>query len=387
MEAIILCGGTGSRLKPLTDQMNKQVIPIANTPIVVRTVDSMIEAGIRDIKLIVQKGASEEIIQLLGDGAKWDATFTYIEQEKPMGTGHAVQQALPYLDKESDVLVWYGDNVIGDNLSELMTVFQTQPKTDAMVITHPVNNPQDYGIVEQQEGQVKGLEEKPAEPRSKDALTGVFFFRSKMMSFFNDIEKSTRGEYELTSVLQKIIASPTLMMKSQQLRSWWRDIGNPDKLLEANQLAINDLVNGQPQTKGVIIGKNTMLVRCKTVPPVVIGDEVIAIDSTIGPNAVIGDGNYLTNMVVRNSTVGKNSTLVGFRLTQGIVGKKVERRVNVGAGLQTKRSEGGVEIITTNRKQYAQRLTKKLRLLSRRHGELFKPGSFMPLSKQTQAER
>ncbi|SHE37901.1 glucose-1-phosphate thymidylyltransferase [Seinonella peptonophila] len=321
IKGLVLCAGKGSRLEPLTYSITKTLIPIGNKAMVQRAVETLIDAGIDEIGLVVREGA-EEIRDLLGDGSKWGVSITYIVQQQALGTGHAVQTALPFINGDS-VIVYLGDNIIGKNLHDLVSSFQKQDNIDAMVVTKEVANPQDYGVVELRHGHITNIVEKPKQPRSNLALTGIFLFSASTIPFFREIPLSTRGEYEITSVFDKIFANQGII-KAHSLDSWWIDAGNPGRLLEANRMIIDEMLETS-DSNIILENDDVVLDNCRIEGPVLIGEGSVIKNSVIGPYTTIGAYTTLTNTQIRNSIIMENSSIsdIDSIITNSIIGEEV----------------------------------------------------------------
>lgn len=338
VKGLILCAGKGSRLEPLTYSITKTLIPIGNKPMVERAVQTLIDAGIKEIGLVVREGA-DAIQELLGDGSKWDVKLTYIYQEQALGTGHAVQTALSFID-DHPVLVYLGDNIIGNDLKNLISSYtESNSVPDALVVTKEVENPQDYGVVELENDQVVHIVEKPSVPKSNLALTGIFLFHSSVVSFFEDIPLSPRGEYELTSVFDKIFEMGGVV-KAHSLDSWWIDAGNPLRLLEANRLIMDELVRLR-ENDIILASDDIVLENCQIEGPVMIGEGSIVRNSTIGPYTTIGRNTTIINTKIKDSIVMENSNIIDIEslISNSIIGEEVN--------IQKRRNE--VNLIISNK--------------------------------------
>lgn len=286
-----------------------------------RAVETLIDAGIKEIGLVVREGA-DTIQALLGDGSKWGVKLTYIYQQQALGTGHAVQTALSFIG-DDPVLVYLGDNIIGNQLKELVAYADHEDFPDAVVVTKEVENPQDYGVVEQQDGQVIHIVEKPKNPKSNLALTGIFLFHSSVIPLFEDIPLSPRGEYELTSVFDRIFEQGG-RVQSYPLNSWWIDAGNPLRLLEANRLMMDEMVS-QKGEKMILESDDIILENCEVEGPVLIGEGSVIRNATIGPYTTIGRNATLINTKIKNSIVMENSSIIDIEsfIANSIIGEEV----------------------------------------------------------------
>jgi len=321
VKGLILCAGKGSRLAPLTYSITKTLIPIGNKPMVQRAVETLIDAGIKEIGLVVREGA-DAIQELLGDGSKWGVKLTYIYQKQALGTGHAVQTALSFI-ADHPVLVYLGDNIIGNQLNKLVSLADQADCPDAVVVTKEVNNPQDYGVVEQRNGQVVHIVEKPKIPRSNLALTGIFLFHSSVIPLFEDIPLSPRGEYELTSVFEKIFEKGGVV-KAYSLDSWWIDAGNPLRLLEANRYIMDEMIR-QKGEEILLASDDIVLENCEIEGPVLIGEGSIIRNARIGPYTTIGKNTTIINTKIRNSIIMENSNIIDIEslIANSIIGEEV----------------------------------------------------------------
>lgn len=329
MKALILAGGTGSRLRPITYSMAKQLVPVANKPVIEYGIESIAEAGIRDFGIIVgDTGPAVEAA--VGDGSRWGIRITYIPQPAPLGLAHAVATAQPYLGEE-DFIMYLGDNLIKSSVAGLVREFESHRPAATILLT-PVPNPSSFGVAEMEEGRVVRLEEKPAQPRSNLALVGVYLFDRRIHDSIARLQPSPRGEYEITDAIQGLI-DEGLVVRSHIVEGWWKDTGTVEALLEANRLILADLV---PDVRGdvdadsrlegpVRIGAGTRVVRSTITGPAIIGEGCVLEDARVGPNTAIDSRTEFRGGEIEDSIVFSESrlTVPGCRIARSLIGRGV----------------------------------------------------------------
>src|SRR5882762_7362094 len=291
MKGLVLAGGAGTRLRPLTHTGAKQLVPVANRPVLMYVIDNLADAGITDIGVIISPETGKEIQTALGDGSAWRAKFTFIPQDRPGGLAHAVVTARPFLDG-SDFVMYLGDNLIGMTIRDSVKQFQSDGSTAASVMLKEVQNPSAFGVAEvDAKGQVTRLVEKPKEPKSNLALVGVYMFRPSIHEAISQIKPSARGELEITDAISKLIELGGKVQFSR-LTSWWLDTGKKDDLLIANQTVLDDWLKsdiaGEVDQESQIVGrvrleKGARIERSSVRGPVTIGKNAVISDSRIGP--------------------------------------------------------------------------------------------------------
>lgn len=326
MKALILAGGKGTRLRPITFSMAKQLVPVANKPVLFYGLEAIAEAGIREVGIIVGDTAAE-IQQAVGDGSRWGVQTTYIPQPEPLGLAHAVLTAEDYLQDEPFIM-YLGDNLITSSLRPLVEVFETR-QPNALILLAEVPNPQEFGVAELQGERVVRLVEKPKQPPSNLALVGVYLFDKHIFQAARAIQPSWRGELEITDAIQYLI-DHGYTVESQQVTGWWKDTGSLDALLEANRLVLEDL---QPQNQGtleetqlhgrVAIGAGSVLKRCTVRGPAIIGANCHLEDCYIGSFTAIGDGVRLVSCEVEYSIILEGSSIehIETRIEGSLLGK------------------------------------------------------------------
>ncbi|MEZ0325221.1 MAG: glucose-1-phosphate thymidylyltransferase [Fimbriimonas sp.] len=327
MKALILAGGTGSRLRPITYSMAKQLVPVANKPVIEFGIESIAEAGIKQFGIIVGDTAAA-VEKAVGDGSRWGIEITYIPQPEPLGLAHAVKTAQPFLG-DDDFIMYLGDNLIKSSVSGLVREFEAQRPAASILLT-PVPNPSSFGVAELDGETVVRLEEKPKEPRSNLALVGVYLFDRRIQDSINRLKPSARGEYEITDAIQGLIDEGHPVI-SHIVEGWWKDTGTVEAMLEANRLILEDLVNGNEgsadastRLEGRIkIGKGTSIVNSLIRGPVIIGENCRIENSYVGPFTAIDSNTVVTKTEIENSIVMADCQIIDvpMRVESSLIGR------------------------------------------------------------------
>ena len=332
MKGLLLAGGHGTRLRPLTSTGNKHMLPIANKPMLVYGLEHLKNAGIKDICVILGP-VKEGVVETLGDGSKYGVNLTYIDQPEPKGLAHAVIIAETYLKGEPFVM-YLGDNLIKQGVAPLVKIFEDK-KSDCVVGATQVKNPSQYGvIVFDKNEEILKFVEKPKEPISNWALIGIYIFNDKVFDAAKKIKPSWRGELEITDTIQTLLTDGA-KVNVQKVQGWWKDTGKPEDLLEANQLVLQELKpynHGKLEesaslTNNVGVGEGTIIHNRTTIRgPVIIGENCeIGPNTYIGPYTSIGDNVTLINTELENSIVMNGARIdCGKRITDSLIGKNVE---------------------------------------------------------------
>lgn len=329
MKALILSGGKGTRLRPLTYTMAKQLVPVANKPILGYVIEHIRAAGIRDVGVIISPETGEEVKRYIGDGSKWEIRVTYITQSEPAGLAHAVSTARDYLG-ESDFIMYLGDNLLSQGVKDAVKKFKKE-SPEALIFLKEVDDPRRFGVAKlDRSGKIVKLIEKPSRPPSNLALVGVYIFSKKIHEAIVRIKPSFRGELEITDAIQKLI-DLGYVVKSEVLNGWWLDTGKKDDLLQANTIVLDEYIRrnllGEIDGSTEIIGrvsveKNATVKNSKIRGPVIIGEGSEIMNSFIGPYTSIGNHVKVIDSVVEHSVVLDNAFLSGIeRLEDSLIGK------------------------------------------------------------------
>ena len=328
MKGLILSGGTGSRLRPITHTSAKQLVPVANKPILFYALEAMKNAGITDIGIVVGD-TQDEIMAALGEGETWDLKITYIKQEAPLGLAHAVKISKAFLGDDSFVM-FLGDNLIKSGITSLVEEF-SKGRSNAQILLAKVKDPERFGVAELNNGKVVRLVEKPKDPPSDLALVGVYMFDKTIWDAVDNIEPSWRNELEITDAIQYLIEND-FTVQPHIIEGWWKDTGKLEDMLEANRIileAIEPQVLGQvdedSQIDGrVVIEKGAVVTNSHIRGPVIIGENSVVRDSFIGPFTSIYFDVTIRHSEIEHSIVLEKSTISGIcRLEDSLIGKNV----------------------------------------------------------------
>ena len=312
MKGLILSGGKGTRLRPLTYTSAKQLVPVANKPVLFYAIEAIVAAGITDIGIIVGD-TRDEIRAAVGDGVRFGARITYIEQSAPLGLAHAVLIAEEYLDG-SPFVMYLGDNLIAGGITRLVEEFRTLGCNSEILLAE-VPTPEQFGVAElTADGKVRRLVEKPKEPQSNLALVGVYMFDAHIFESVRRIKPSKRGELEITDAIQDLI-DRGLDVHPHIVRGWWKDTGKLEDMLEANRIVLEGLDPGLGAAPLGTIGKESRIEG-----RVLLGEGVELVDSLVRGPVVIGDGARLESAFVGPYTsIGERCTLVCCEVENSIV--------------------------------------------------------------------
>jgi len=328
MKGLILAGGHGTRLRPLTFTGNKHMLPIANKPMLFYGLEHLVRAGIKEIFIVVGP-IKEGVKEAVGDGSKFGAKVEYVEQKEPKGLAHAVMVSEPYIGNDSFVM-YLGDNLLREGAEPMINTF-VEKKADSVIAVKLVKNPSLYGIAEIQDGKVVRLTEKPREPKSNLAVIGVYVFNSSVFEAVQNIKPSWRNELEIVDAIQYLVEhGKNVIVKT--VEDWWKDTGKPDDLLEANQLILQELKaemngvvhNNAKITGNVYVGEGTVIHESTTIRgPAIIGKNCeIGPDVYIGPYTSIDDDCKILGAELENSIIMKNVEInCRRRIVDSIIGK------------------------------------------------------------------
>ncbi len=331
MKGLILSGGAGTRLRPITHTSAKQLVPVANKPVLFYGIEALKEAKITEIGIIVGD-TKEEIKSTCQDGSKWDVKITYIEQSAPLGLAHAVKISQDFLKDESFIM-YLGDNLVKDGVVQFVEEFKTK-SPNALILLAKVKHPEQFGVAElDKNNKIIRLVEKPKEPKSDLALVGVYLFDSNIFKAVNAIKPSWRNELEITDAIQYLI-DQNFDIHPHIIKGWWKDTGKLEDMLEANriildtfQLKIEGFVDNNSKIDGkVIIDKEAQIINSTIRGPVIIGKRTKIINSYIGPFTSINEDVNIKNSEIEHSIILENTSIsdIGVRIEDTLVGKDVE---------------------------------------------------------------
>jgi glucose-1-phosphate thymidylyltransferase len=337
MKGLILAGGAGTRLRPITHTSAKQLVPVANKPILFYGVEDMVDAGIHDIGIIIGD-TGDEIREAIGDGSRWGVRVTYLPQEAPLGLAHCVLIAREFI-ADDDFVMYLGDNMLQQGLAGFVERFESARRADgrtapvAQILLAHVDDPRQFGVAAvDSEGEVLGLVEKPAEPPSDLALVGVYLFDRHIHEAVRAIRPSGRGELEITDAIQWLLDHGH-RVRHEVLDGWWIDTGKKDPLLEANRYILEDL---EPMIQGevdeastiegrVVIDPGAKLVGSRVRGPAIIGPNTRLVDSYVGPFTSIAGDCEIVDSELDHSVVLERSRIVGISgIADSLIGREVE---------------------------------------------------------------
>ena len=326
MKGLVLSGGAGTRLRPITHTSAKQLVPVANKPVLFYGLEAMRAAGIDDVGIVVGETRAE-IEAAVGDGSRFGLRVTYLPQEAPLGLAHAVLIAEEFLG-DSPFVMYLGDNLLKEGIAPFVREFE-RSEPDALILLQQVKDPSSYGIAELQDGRVVQLVEKPAKPRSDLALVGVYLFTPAVFESVKAIAPSARGELEITDAIQHMI-DRGLRVEPHTVTGWWKDTGKLDDMLEANRLILSTIegdVKGEvveSTIEGAVqIGEGSLIERCTIRGPAVIGAGCRLSDTFVGPYTAISDGVVVEQAEIEHSIILANSRIcrLGARMADSLIGR------------------------------------------------------------------
>ncbi|CAL9659950.1 UTP--glucose-1-phosphate uridylyltransferase [Streptomyces sp. enrichment culture] len=330
MRALVLSGGSGTRLRPITHTSAKQLVPVANKPVLFYGLEAIADAGITEVGIVVGDTA-EEIREAVGDGSRFGLDVTYIPQEEPLGLAHAVLIAREFLG-EDDFVMYLGDNFVVGGITPLVDSFRAE-RPDAQVLLTKAPDPRQFGVAElDAEGRLVGLEEKPRTPKSDLALVGVYLFTPAVHQAVRAVRPSWRGELEITHAIQWLIDEGR-DVRSTTVSGYWKDTGNVTDMLEVNRSVletVEPLRAGTVDADSEIIGRvrveqGARVVRSRIVGPVVIGAGVVVENAYIGPFTSLSEGCRIVDSEIEYSIVLRGSSVTGVRRVEAsLIGRDVE---------------------------------------------------------------
>ena len=329
MKGLILSGGKGTRLRPLTLTSAKQLVPVANKPVLFYGIETLAEAGIREIGIVVGE-TRREIETAVGDGSKWGLKVTYIQQEAPLGLAHAVLISEQFLGNEPFAM-YLGDNLLFNGIVPFVREFE-QARPASLILLTPVPNPEQFGVAETDGGRVIRLVEKPKKPRSNLALVGIYLFGSEIHESVRRIKPSARNELEITDAIQDLI-DRGFEVRSHVVKGWWKDTGRLEDMLEANRLVLDSVarriegtVDEASRIEGkVVVEPGSEITGSIVRGPAIIGRDARIRNSYIGPFTAIMDEVEISSAEIEHSIVmdGSRITNLRDRVTDSLIGRNV----------------------------------------------------------------
>jgi glucose-1-phosphate thymidylyltransferase len=329
LKGLILSGGKGTRLRPITHTSAKQLVPVANKPVLFYGIEAMAHAGIDEVGIIIAPETGEEVKAVAGDGSRFGVRITYIPQHEPLGLAHAVLTAEEFLG-DSPFVMYLGDNLLQGGIDDLVEAFRTH-EPDALILLTPVPDPEHYGVAELNGGAVVRLVEKPAEPRTDLALVGVYMFTPAVHAATKAIRPSGRGELEITDAIQYLVDQGR-RVEPHIVRGWWKDTGRLEDMLAANRLVLDTIVG---QVEGeliesrvdgrVVIEPGARLERSSVRGPAIIGSGARLEDCYVGPYTAVGENCWIQNAEVEHSILLAGAVVQGLdgRMESSLLGRNV----------------------------------------------------------------
>lgn len=331
MKGLILSGGKGTRLRPITYTSAKQLVPVANKPVLFYTIENLVAAGITDIGIIVGD-TREEIKKAVGDGTKFGCHVTYIHQDEPLGLAHAVKVSKDFIGSDR-FCMYLGDNMIEIDTRPLIAEFAADEATNCRIMLKQVPNPSAYGVAELEGERVVRLVEKPREPVSDLALVGIYLFDHHIFEAVDNIKPSWRNELEITDAIQYLVTH-NFVVRPYIVKGWWIDTGKQEDMLEANRLVLDRMpprndgfVDADSQIDGkVIIEQGAEIINSRVRGPAIIGEYTRIVNSYVGPFTAIYHHCKIEHSEVEHSIILENSQIVDLpgRLADSLIGRNVE---------------------------------------------------------------
>ncbi len=338
MKGVILHGGSGTRLRPLTYTDVKQLLPIAGKPVSEYVLLNLIESGVRDINIVVGEIGSKEVQDYYGDGSKWGVRISYTFQEKPLGIAHAIGLVRRFIGQD-DFIVTLGDNYFQGSFQPLLDSFK-KGRYDALIALTEVTNPSQFGIAEIRDGKIISLQEKPKNPRSNLAITGAYFLKPAIFPIIDNLKPSWRNELEITDAFQ-IMLDDGMSIGYSIISGWWKDTGTVDEFLECNRMVLDKLEywnnheydqDNVKITGKVGISKNVSIRSNTTIlGPCFIGDNTVIENSYIGPYTSIGNNCQIKNVEIEDSVITDSCNLDlsnKTRIARSLIGSSVSVRTS-----------------------------------------------------------
>lgn len=329
LKGLILSGGRGTRLRPITHTSAKQLVPVANRPVLFYGIEAMAQAGIEEVGIIIAPETGDEIRAAVGDGSAFGVKVTFIVQDEPAGLAHAVLTAEPFLGTDPFVM-YLGDNLLQGGIDGLVSDFRANAP-DALILLTPVSDPEHYGVAELDGDRVVALAEKPPAPRTNLALVGVYMFTACVHDAARAIEPSPRGELEITDAIQHLVDTGR-RVEPHIVKGWWKDTGRLEDMLEANRLILDtiatrvegELIDSQCDGR-VVIEAGARLERSTVRGPAIVGAGARLVDAYVGPYSAIGEDCVIEGAEVEHSILLAGSSVrdLDGRMESSLLGRNV----------------------------------------------------------------
>ncbi|MGA2929406.1 MAG: glucose-1-phosphate thymidylyltransferase [Solirubrobacteraceae bacterium] len=330
LKGLILSGGRGTRLRPITHTSAKQLVPVANKPVLFYGIEAMANAGIEQVGIIIAPETGGEIRAAAGDGSRFGVELTYIVQDEPLGLAHAVLTAERFLG-DCAFVMYLGDNLLQGGIGDLVVAFRDHAP-DALILLTPVPDPENFGVAELRDGAVVRLVEKPPAPNTDLALVGVYMFTASIHDAARAIPPSPRGELEITDAIQHLVDSG-MRVEPHIVKGWWKDTGRLEDMLAANRLVLDTietrveghLVDSQVDGR-VVVEPGARLERCAVRGPAIIGAGAVLTDCYVGPYTAIGESCTIDNAEVEHSILlsGCSISNLAGRMESSLLGRNVK---------------------------------------------------------------
>lgn len=330
LKGLILSGGAGTRLRPITHTSAKQLVPVANKPVLFYGIEALVAAGVTEIGIVIAPETGDEIREAVGDGSALGAEITYVPQAEPLGLAHAVLTAEDFL-ASSPFVMYLGDNLLRDGITELVDAFRAN-EPEALIMLTQVLHPEHYGVAELDGERVVRLVEKPEDPPSDLALVGVYMFKPSVFAAAKAIEPSDRGELEITDTIQRLIDEGA-QVECHRVRGWWKDTGQLADMLEANRLVLEEV---EPRTEGelidcsvegrLVVEAGAVVERSTVRGPAVIGAGARVSDAYIGPYTAVGPDCEVRGAEIEHSILlrGAKVSDLSSRMEASLLGRNVK---------------------------------------------------------------
>ena len=327
MKGVVLCGGEGTRMRPLSYSQPKHLIPIANRPVIERILASIAAAGITEIGIVVSPSTHEAFEAHLGEGDHFGLRLDYIVQHEPKGLAHAVKCAEPFVGEDT-FLLYLGDNLVQHGVKPIVERYRTADCQAAISLV-PVEDPRRFGVARVERGRIVKLVEKPTDPPSNLAIAGIYVFSPVIFSAIERIVPSTRGELEITDAIQRLIDDGGRVIP-HTITGWWKDVGRPDDMIEANRLLLDQLeplvdgeVDGSSEIVGTVeIGRGARVTKSKLIGPVILDENVTLENAVVGPYVSIGREASLIHTGVTNSIILEGAAITRVRrIDRSLIGR------------------------------------------------------------------